>query len=254
MRKAWSCEHFLLPIFKLVTCHLSPGTGKIRAMKISITLTTILLATLIAIPSFAQTTASSPATATGSSAASSGQPNPEEMMKQMMELSKLNENHKLLTDLDGNWTYTIKFWMNPDPNAKPQESKGTAVRKSMMDGRYSTLDVTGKMEMPGPDGQKKEMTFKGHGIDGYDNVKKKFVGSWVDNMGTGIMFSEGTYDPATKTFTYTSEVEAIPGMKQQIREVIKVTDNNHHTFEWYENRGGQEVKTMEINYTRAGKK
>jgi hypothetical protein len=224
------------------------------AMKIPTLLITILLATLLATPSFAQTTASSPAAGTGSAAASSGQPNQQEMMKQMMELAKLNVNHKLLTDLDGNWTYTIKFWMNPDPNAKPEESKGTAVRKSMMDGRYSTLDVTGKMEMPGPDGKKKEMTFKGHGIDGYDNVKKKFVGSWVDNMGTGIMFSEGSYDPATKTFTYTSEFEAIPGMKQQIREVIKVTDNNHHTLEWYENRGGQEVKTMEINYTRAGKK
>ena len=227
-------------------------------MKISIPLTTILLATLIAIPSFAQTTSRSPASVSGQSAtqpaASGGQPDQQEMMKQMMELAKLNENHKLLTDLDGNWNYSIKFWMNPDPNAKPEESKGTAVRKSMMDGRYSTLDVTGKMEMPGPDGKKKEMTFKGHGIDGYDNVKKKFVGSWVDNMGTGIMFSEGSYDPATKTFTYTSEVEPMPGMKQQIREVIKVTDNNHHTLEWYENRGGQEVKTMEINYTRAGKK
>jgi hypothetical protein len=123
-----------------------------------------------------------------------------------------------------------------------------------MNGRFSTLDVTGKMEMPGPDGKKKEMTFVGHGIDGYDNVKKKFVGSWIDNMGTGIMFSEGTYDSTTKTFTYTSEYEGIPGMKQKIREVIKVTDNNHHTLEWYEDRGGQEVKTMEINYTRAGKK
>jgi len=240
------------------TCQSSRITGRILTMKISIPLTTILLATLIAIPSFAQITSTSPAGVSGRSAtqpaASSGQPNQQEMMKQMMELAKLNENHKLLSDLDGNWTYTIKFWMNPDPNAKPEESKGTAVRKSMMDGRYSTLDVTGKMEMPGPDGKKKEMTFKGHGIDGYDNVKKKFVGSWVDNMGTGIMFSEGIYDPATKTFTYTSEYEAVPGMKQQIREVIKITDNNHHTLEWYENRGGQEVKTMEIAYTRAGKK
>ena len=48
------------------------------------------------------------------------------MMKQMMEMSKLNENHKLLSSLDGNWNYTIKMWMNPDPNAEPQESKGTA--------------------------------------------------------------------------------------------------------------------------------
>ena len=46
------------------------------------------------------------------------------MMKQMMEMSKLNENHKLLADMNGSWNYTIKMWMNPDPNAKPQESKG----------------------------------------------------------------------------------------------------------------------------------
>jgi hypothetical protein len=223
-------------------------------MKTPTALITILFAILIATPSFAQTSGQSPAAVTSSAAAPSGQPNMQEMMKQMMEYAKLNENHKLLADLDGNWTYTIKTWMNPDPNAKPEESKGTAVRKSIMNGRFSTLDVTGKMEMPGPDGKKKEMIFVGHGTDGYDNVKKKFVGSWIDNMGTGIMFSEGTYDPATKTFTYNSEYEAVPGMKTPIREVIKITDNNHHTLEWYENRGGQEVKTMEINYTRAGKK
>jgi hypothetical protein len=223
-------------------------------MKIFMPFIKILSATLIAAPSFAQSPAESPAAATGSAAVPSGQPNPQEMMKQMMELSKLNENHKVLSSLDGNWNYTIKFWMSPDPNAKPQESKGTAVRKSIMDGRYCVMDVTGKMEMPGPDGQKKEMTFKGHAIEGYDNVKKKFVGSWIDNMGTGIQFSEGTYDPTTKTFTYTSEMEPVPGVKSQVRELLKVTDNNHMTLEWYENQGGQEKKTMEINYTRAGKK
>jgi hypothetical protein len=194
-----------------------------------------------------------PAAASAGSAAATGQPSAadmEKMMAQMMELAKLNENHKLLADLAGTWSYTVKMWMNPDPNAKPEEYKGTAVRKSIMNGRFFTLDVTGKMEMPGEDGKKKEMTFKGMGIEGYDNVKKKFIGSWMDNMGTGIMTAEGTYDPATKTFTYTGEYEAIPGMKQKIREVVKIVDKDHHTFEWYENRGGQEVKTMEISYTR----
>jgi hypothetical protein len=194
--------------------------------------------------------ATSPTSTSQSTTASAGQPNPEEMMKQMMELGKTGENHKLLADLAGTWSYTVKFWINPDPNAKPEESKGTAVRKSMMDGRFFVMDVTGKMEMPGPDGKKKEMTFKGMGLEGYDNVKKKFVGTWIDNMGTGIMMAEGAYDPATKTFTYTGEYEGIPGMKQQIRETIKITDKDHHLFEWYENRGGQEVKTMEIAYTR----
>jgi ABC-type sugar transport system ATPase subunit len=140
--------------------------------------------------------------------------------------------------------------MNPDPTAKPQESTGTAVRKSIMGGRYVTMDVSGNMQMPDETGKMKEVQFKGMGIEGYDNVKKKFVASWIDNMGTGMEFSEGTYDPATKTFTYSMEMEPMPGMKTQVREVIKVADNSHMMLEWYENQGGQEKKTMEINYTK----
>jgi hypothetical protein len=170
-----------------------------------------------------------------------------------MEMSKLNENHKLLADLNGTWNSTVKFWMNPDSNEPPQQSKAVATRKSIMGGRYVVMDVTGTMQMPGADGKMKQVQFKGMGIEGYDNVKKKFVGSWVDNVGTGIQLSEGTYDPATKTFTFTGEVEPAPGMKTPVREVLKVPDKDHMMLEWYENRGGQEKKTMEINYTR-GKK
>lgn len=236
-------------------------------MKTSLIVTVFIVATSLALSIFAQTSPSPggkvsntgqvPVPANPAATPPSGQPSAEEMqkmMQQMMEMGKPNENHKLLASLDGNWSYTIKFWMNPDPNAKPQESGGTATRKTIMDGRYSVMEVNGKMEMPGPDGKMKTTQFKGMGIDSYDNVKKKFVGSWIDNMGTGIMMSEGTYDPATKTFTFTTEVEAVPGMKTQVREILKVPDNNHMTFEWFENQGGQEKKTMEINYTRAGKK
>jgi hypothetical protein len=209
---------------------------------------------LAAVSAAALTTASivaqtSEPSAAGSSA-TAGVPSPEDMQK-MMEMSKLNENHKLLTDSVGNWSYTVKMWMNGDPSSKPDISKGTATRKAIMDGRFVVMDVNGKMEMPGPDGKVKSMTFKGHGLEGYDNVKKKFVGTWMDNMGTGIMMSQGDYDPATKTFTYNSEVEMMPGMKTAVREVLKMTDKDHMTFEWYENRGGQDVKTMEINYTRS---
>jgi Protein of unknown function (DUF1579) len=223
-------------------------------MKTFTSLITIVFAALIATSSFAQTSGTSPAIGTAPAGAATGQPNPQEMMKQMMEMSKLNENHKLLADMDGSWNYTIKMWMNPDPNAKPQESKGTATRKSAMGGRYAVMDVTGKLQMPGEDGKMKDMQFKGMAVEGYDNVKKKFVSSWIDNMGTGIQFSEGTYDPASKTFTFTSEMEMMPGMKTPVREVLKLTDKDHMMMEWYETHGGQEKKTMEIAYTRAGKK
>jgi Protein of unknown function (DUF1579) len=236
-----------------MTCHSPLVTGKMRTMKTFTSLAAILFATVIATSLVAQSPATSPAAATSPPAAVSapgGQPNPQEMMKQMMEMAKLNENHKLLEEMNGKWNYTIKMWMNPDPNAPPQESKGTATRKSVMGGRYFVMDVTGKMQMPDEDGKMKDMQFKGMAVEGYDNMKKKFVSSWIDSMGTGIQFSEGTYDPATKTFTFNMEMEMMPGMKTPVREVIKITDKDHMMLEWYENRGGQEKKTMEIAYTR----
>jgi hypothetical protein len=225
-----------------------PGTEKNRGMTtLKTTVAGIfaaLSAALLAAPTFAEETKPNESAA----ASPAGQMNDAEMMKQMMALSKLNENHKLLAQLAGTWKYDVKMWMAPD--APPMMSKGTAVRKPIMDGRYFVLNVTGNMEMPAADGKMKNFEFKGMSIEGYDNVQKKFIGTWCDNMGTGVMLSTGTYDPATKSFTYNSEMEVIPGMKTKAREVLKIVDADHHNFEWYEDRGGQEVKTMEINYTR----
>ncbi len=239
-----------------------PDLKKNRSMKPLSTIFAILfVGALLTVSSFAQQTAASPAaasspsgaatTSSGPAAAPTGQPSAadmQKMMAQMTELAKLNENHKLLADMAGTWTYTVKMWMAP--GAPPSESKGTAVRKTIMGGRYLTGEYTGKMQMPGSDGKMQNMEFKGMSTDGYDNVKKKFVGTWADNMGTGIMNSEGAYDSATKTFTYTGEYEAIPGMKTKARMVVKIIDQDHQTFENYEDRGGTEAKTMEINYTR----
>jgi Protein of unknown function (DUF1579) len=229
-----------------MTTSLHRHSGSHRIGKIVILFITAAAFTVA--PLFAQTPAASPAPTATESTASTAQPNGAEMMKQMMELAKPGENQKLLADTAGTWSYTVKFWM--DPNGKPQESKGTAVRKTIFDGRYVMGDYTGQMEMPGADGKMKQMHFHGHGIDGYDNAQKKFVSSWIDNMGTGIIETYGDYDPATKTITYTGEEEMIPGMKTKVRQVVKITDKNHMSFEAYEDRGGQEMKTVEINYTR----
>src|SRR5438132_5884465 len=191
-------------------------------------------------PSVTSPAVSAPATTAAS-------PNEAEMMKQMMELAKLNDNHKLLADLAGSWSTSVKMM---EPGKEPSVSKGGVTYKSIMNGRYVIGDHTGSMKMPGADGKMKDFAFKGMSIDDYDNVKQKVISLQIDNMGTGIFTFEGTYDPATKTFTYTGEMEMPPGMKTPVRSVIKITDKNHHTFEWYENRGGQEMKTLEINYTR----
>jgi len=197
-------------------------------------------------PAMSSTTTTT-TSAASSPAASSMAPTAEEM-KQMMELANLNENHKMLASTAGTWSYTVKMWM--DPSGKPTESTGTATRKAIMDGRYVSGEYTGKFKMPGADGKMKDMDFHGMSMDGYDNVKKKFVSGWIDNMGTGIMTMEGTYDAATKSITYTGEAEMMPGMKEKFRQIMKMTDATHMSLEYYEDRGQGEAKTMEITYTK----
>lgn len=226
-------------------------------------MTVFIAAMALAVSSFAQSTTTSPQKKSNTgqvavpdnskaakSAGKSSAADMQKMMQQMMEMSKLNENHKLLSSLDGDWDYTGKMWMDGNNSGTPQEFKGTATRKTIMGGRYVTMDVNGMMQMPGEDGKPKDTEFNGMGLEGYDNVKKKFVASWIDNMGTGIEFSEGKYDPATKAFTYSMEMEPMPGMKTKVREVVKIVDDSHMTLEWYETHGGKEKKTMEIDYTK----
>jgi hypothetical protein len=208
--------------------------------------TKIALATIAAVAGLAPAFAADPTPGTPTTGAS---PNEADMMKQMMEMGKPGENQKLLAQFVGTWNYTVKYSMAP--GTPPSESKGKATCSMTMGGRYLMENVSGKMEMPGPDGKMKEAQFRGLGIDAYDNAKQKFVASWIDNMGTGIVNSEGTYDAATKTFTYNSEEEMAPGTTTKVRETLQITDKDHHLMQWFENRGGQEVKTMEISYTRA---
>ena len=62
--------------------------------------------------------------------------------------------------------------------------------------------------------------------------------------------TEGTYDEASKTLTLTGQMTDPMGNDMNVREVIKVVDNDHSTFEMYIDMGGQEMKNMEINYAR----
>ncbi len=162
-------------------------------------------------------------------------------MDAMMKAMAPGENHTLLASVAGDWTFTHTMWM--DPAAPPATSTGTASYTTIMGGRYVQGTYRGMMM---------GMPFEGVGVTGYDNISKQFVSSWYDNFGTGIMMLTGTYDAATRTFTYSSDVDdpMKPGTKVKVREVIRLVDPTRHVMEWYETRAGKESKTMEIVYTR----
>jgi hypothetical protein len=162
------------------------------------------------------------------------------MMEEFKRLSVPGEPHKQLASLAGSWTTTTKEWM--EPGKPPMESAGTAEMKMLLDGRFLQQDFTGNMI-----GQ----PYSGVGLTAYDNLRKKYVSTWIDSMGTGIFVMEGTASADGKTITLRGQ-HAMPGGGQMThRAVWKIVDSNTQTFDMYgTHQGGKEMKVMEITYAR----
>ncbi len=164
------------------------------------------------------------------------------MMKAWQNYMTPGEMHKMLAKSSGLWNGEVTIWMMP--GAPPQKSKSTAENKMIMNGLYQHSMHKGMMD---------GMPFEGMSTVGFDNAKKVFVTSWVDNMGSGIMHMEGPWDPATKSMTLTGQcTDPMTGKVQAVREVFKIIDDNTQMMEMYmPGPDGKEFKMMEIRYTRA---
>ena len=151
------------------------------------------------------------------------------------------EQHKHLTKMAGKWNLAFKSWMAP--NQPPMETTGTATAKAILGDRFVQMDVTSTM-MGKP--------FTGISLTGYDKTKKKYVGTWIDSMSTGMMRMEGTADAAGKVFTNQGVgTDPITGKDSKMKIVSKWESDDKFVDEFFERKGGKEVKTMEITYTRA---
>jgi hypothetical protein len=162
-----------------------------------------------------------------------------EMMKAWQEYMTPGAMHDLLAKSVGEWKTEIKSWM--DPNMPPTVTEGKSVCEPILGGRFfHSKETANFMGMP----------FEGSAITGYDNATKKFFSYWVDNMSTGGMVLEGSYDEATKTFTYAGSGMSFTG-EYKVREIIQHTNDDESMFTMYMEEGGKpEMKMMEIKYTR----
>jgi hypothetical protein len=91
--------------------------------------------------------------------------------------------------------------------------------------------------------------FEGRGTSAYNNVAKMYEDTWIDNMGTGIMYSTGTCDESGNKCTYTGEGwDPMSGQKSTMRSVMTWTDDNNFKMEMYGSMtpGSPETKMMEI--------
>lgn len=163
------------------------------------------------------------------------------MMKAMAEYSTPGDMQKTLAAQNGDWNEEISFFMAP--GAPPQTMKATVSNKMILGGRYQQSMHKGSFQ---------GMPFEGISTIGFDNLKKVFVGSWVDNMSTGMMQMEGPWDAASKSINLKGKMmEPAYGKEVEIRQVMTFTDAKNQKMEMYMTPpGGKEYKSMEIKYTK----
>jgi len=165
----------------------------------------------------------------------------DESMQKWMEYMTPGEMHKMLEKHTGSWNAKTTFWMAP--GTEPMTSDATMTNEMILGGRY--LQSKYKGDMMG-------MPFEGMSIEAYDNGTKMFYSTWIDNMGTGLMYMTGKWNEATKQIEYTGSMyDPSKGASVNIRQVISVNDDGSSKMEMFgPGPDGKEFKTMEVTATR----
>jgi hypothetical protein len=167
----------------------------------------------------------------------------QEMMKKWMEVATPGEAHKRLESFVGKWDTVMRMWWE-GPGKPPAESKGTSEIKWILDGRFLLEESSAQMM---------GMPYRGMSITGYDNFKKKYVVSYIDNMGTAIFTGEGKFDMANKTLTSFGKAdEPLTGEHDKtVKYVMRLLGKDKYVFEFFDEVGSpNEFKAVEITYTR----
>ncbi len=166
-----------------------------------------------------------------------------EDMQACMAAGTPGKMHAHLLQEVGVWKGKTTMWMGP--GGESMKSECTSTITSVMDGHFAKCEMEG--EFPGMG------MYQSLGFSGFDNVSQKFVSSWLDNHGSGIMQGTGdlSADGKTMTWTYTYNCP-IRKKPATMREIHRTTGDNAMTFEMYgdDPKSGKEYKMMEVEFTR----
>lgn len=158
------------------------------------------------------------------------------------EYPKPGKEHSILKQqFEGAWDAVSR---HEGKEGKAAESKGTETVKSDFGGYWMMIDYKGEM-----DGK----PFRGHGMMGFDPMKKKYLLSWIDNVTPFATWAEGEADANGKTYTFKHDGFCPElGKVATIRTVFEIQDSDHRSLSFFlPGKEGPEKKMGEIRYTRS---
>jgi Protein of unknown function (DUF1579) len=156
--------------------------------------------------------------------------------------TELQNEHRWLQKLVGDWTYETEALMGPDQ--PPEKSSGTESVRSL-DGLWILAE--GQGEMPGCGAVTTILTL------GYDPQKQRYVGTWVGSMMNYLWIYDGEMDAAGQVLTLSAEGPSMMADDKmgKYRDVIEFKSDDHRVLTSHMlGNDGQWHQFMTANYRR----
>lgn len=178
-----------------------------------------------------------PSTLTMTSGGATGHTDPENAWPAFM---MPGEEHKVMAAETGNWR--LEFFFFSAPGTAPQKGQGLSTHSAILGGRYYQSVHQGNiMGMP----------FEGQALIGYDNHRKIYFSTWIDNMGTDILYSEGQYNAREKRIELTGKrTDPTTGEPVPCKQFMIYTDEDNMTLQRFDQSGAQEFLSLEVRFMR----
>lgn len=162
-------------------------------------------------------------------------------MEAWMKAGTPGAHHEALAAMVGTWDVAITMWEKQ--GAPPSNFKGSSEQRLVLGGRWVEQRFRGEvMGMP----------FEGLGYFGYDNVRGRFLGTWMDSMSTSMMTMEGEPQKEKGVFRSAgSMADPLSGRQLRLEDETRVVSPDRlESTMWLEGKDGKMFKHMEFVYTR----
>ena len=169
---------------------------------------------------------------------------PAQTMARMEKLGKAfaapNENHEFLARLTGEWDTTTSVMGLPN-------EYGSATFAMILGNRFINGDVSGTFA---------NVPYIGRVTIGYDNYKHKFVASFLNDLGTSMLYAEGMLDTSGNTLSLWGSMDEWMTDEHDIPAMYRfaIFDENHFTFELHDLAKNTDTVVIATSYSRVESK
>ena len=176
------------------------------------------------------------------SAEGTGRPQQDDaLVTETLELLRTpSEHHRHLERLIGTWAVEGRYFL---PSGEPTDFRGTIESSSVMDGLFVESRLVAELV-----GQ----PYHGRIVDGYDTVTERYVATFFENIGPGIVWASGVCEEEGRVRTLMGEVpDPVWGGTYTLRSVHTFIDDDTYRYDAFlAHEDGREFKQMEYVATR----